>query len=239
MVVLGLGHGAGLHRLRHARVVGHAEHGDALEALLLQHRQQLRAHEDDALDHRGPRVGLLRGFEGTIEVVEDLDELQEQVFPALVEAVLEVASDALSETLVLGLELPVGVQDLGEPVLGEVRTLLECVGRAGIDQRVALRGPDAGGKRILLRALRALRRVVIVQQGLQGAALAIRALLHYRAPERAPPKHRTPSGAFRGQQDGQVHHVRARGAGQDEAAHRAQEVPTVASGQELRGRGEA
>ena len=90
---------------------------------------------------------------------------EEQALAALVEATLEVARDAVAEALVLGLELPVGVQDLGQPVLREVRALLEGIGRARVDQRVPLRWPDEGGQRILLGALGALGRVVVVQLG--------------------------------------------------------------------------
>ena len=46
------------------------------------------------------------------------------------------------KALVLGLELPVGVQDLGQPVLGELRALLERVGRAGSTHGASFRWPE-------------------------------------------------------------------------------------------------
>ena len=63
--------------------------------------QQLRAHQDQALDQRLARVAGLRGLEGAVEVVEDVDELQQQRLVPLVEAALEVAADPLAEAFVL------------------------------------------------------------------------------------------------------------------------------------------
>ena len=79
MVVLGVLDRLGADRLAEGGVVGEAEDGDPLEALLLEGLQELGADEDQALDEGVARVGLLGRLERPVEVVEDVDELEEQL----------------------------------------------------------------------------------------------------------------------------------------------------------------
>ena len=127
VVVLGVLDGLRADRLAEGGVVGEAEDGDPLEPLVLQRLQELGAHEDEALDQGVARVGLLGRLERAVEVVQDVDELEEELLAALVELALDVAGDALAEALVLGLDLAVGGQDLGQPVLGEPGPALEVL----------------------------------------------------------------------------------------------------------------
>ena len=86
VVVLGVVDRLGADGLAGVGVEGRAQHGDALEPLLLQRLKQLRPDEDQALDERVARVGLLGGLERPVQVVENVDELDEQPLAALIEA---------------------------------------------------------------------------------------------------------------------------------------------------------
>ena len=136
VVVLGILHGLGPHRLAEGGVVGQAEHGDALEALLLEGLQELRAHQDEALDEGVAGVGQLGRLERPVEVVEDVDELEEELLAAPLELALLVPGDAIAEALVLGLHLPVGGEDLGQAVLGEAGPPLEVLRHPGLGRRL-------------------------------------------------------------------------------------------------------
>ena len=92
VVVLGVVDGLRADGLAHRGVEGQPQHGDALEPLLLQRLQQLGADQDQALDQRVARVGLLGGLERPVEVVQDVDELEQQLLVALVELALDVAA---------------------------------------------------------------------------------------------------------------------------------------------------
>ena len=75
----------------------------------------------------------------------------------LLELALHVAGDALAEALVLGLDLAVGGQDLGEPVLGEPGPALEVLHGSRLG-----RGLQHGLGRRFVRLVVALRPVGVV-----------------------------------------------------------------------------
>ena len=127
-MVLRVLHRLGGHGFAEVRVIGEAEHGDPLQPLLLQRLQELRPHEDEPLDQGVARVALLRRLQGPVEVVQDVDELQEQPLASLVEAALHVAGDALAEALILGADLAIGRQDLGQTVFREAGPSEELLG---------------------------------------------------------------------------------------------------------------
>ena len=131
VVVLRLLHGLHLDRLADVGIEGKAQHRDALQAFILQHLQQLVAHEDQPFHQGRAREVRLGRLEGAVQVVHDVDELQQQPLVPAVEAALDVARGALAERLVLRLELAVGGEDLGQPVLGEAgAALLGLAGRS-------------------------------------------------------------------------------------------------------------
>ena len=182
-MVLGLVHRLGGHGLAHVGIEGQAEHGDALQALLLQRLKELGADEDQPLDQGWAREVHLRRLERAVQVVHDVDELQQQPLVPGVEPALDVAGGSVAEGLVLGLELPVGGQDLVQAVLGEARALGDRVGgrRLGRLQQDP-RGPLLAvvvpqfRRQVLRRDLlghqgRGVRRLVRGRQG-QGADVA-------------------------------------------------------------------
>jgi hypothetical protein len=132
VVVLRVVYRLGADGLAEVGIVGQAEDGDPLQALLLERLKQLGAHQDQALDERLARVARLGGVEGPVQVVQDVDELQEQALAPLVVTPLDVPREAVFVGLGLSLELAVGPQHLGEEVLGEARPLVEGLRRTGI-----------------------------------------------------------------------------------------------------------
>jgi hypothetical protein len=152
VVVLGVVHRLSGHRFAEVRIVGHAEHGNALQAFFLQGLEQRRADEDQPLDQGVARVALLRRLEGPVQVVQDVDELQEQPLAAVVETPLDVAGDPVTEPVVLGPDLAVGLQHLGQAVLRQARPGQELLGGARIG-----RGLEGGLERSLEDLGRGLR----------------------------------------------------------------------------------
>ena len=143
-MVLGLVHRLGGHGLAHVGIEGQAEHGDALQALLLQRLKELGADEDQPLDQGWAREVHLRRLERAVQVVHDVDELQQQPLVPGVEPALDVAGGSVAEGLVLGLELPVGFQHLVQPVLGEAGALRGRIGRGGFVRFEQVGEPSRG-----------------------------------------------------------------------------------------------
>ena len=87
---------------------------------------------------------MLRRLEGPVQVVQDVDELQEQPLAAVVETPLDVAGDPVTEPIVLGPDLAVRLQHLGEAVLRQTRPAKEFLGGARFG-----RGLEGGPERSL------------------------------------------------------------------------------------------
>ena len=145
---------------------------------------------------------------------------------ALVEAPLDVAGDPLAEPLVLGLDLPVGGQDLGQAILGEASAALEVLGGVGLGRRLEATAPR--------RRLGVLPAVVVGLEARQGSSTG--SSLKAEPPpgqSRADYSRRPDAGQPAGPRTS--HHVRAGGPGQDQVAERGEEVPGVARSEEAAG----
>ncbi len=149
VVVIMIGHRLRLHDLADLWIVETADGGHALETLLLEHLEELRADEDQPFDEGRASVGPLGRVEGAVEVVQNVDEGREESLVTLFESASEVAGGALAESLVLVLKLAVSLAQREDSCL----QLLGCSRLEVEGGRRLHRAKDARRASVLVAAL--------------------------------------------------------------------------------------
>lgn len=150
-VLVGLGHGAALHRMRGARVEGQAEHGHTLEAFFLEDPEELGADEHDAGEERFRGVAAPRGVYAAVERLEGLDGSEEEMLAPPLVLLGELRLQLLAEGLVLRGEGADGGVDFPDAILGQAR---------GLEERVRLTAVSSGGGRSFSLVRVGLRRIL-------------------------------------------------------------------------------